>query len=112
LVGEFMDRRGLIGREVGGGRSGGGIGKFTIAGRVVDERGNGVADVTEPKNGRHVATWTPDAPPQTVGIINPRPKNEHRAMNDLQTVAIGPIATARQSTKPNLNGGTIISFRK
>jgi hypothetical protein len=30
---------------VGGERSGGGLGKFTIAGRVVDESGNGVADV-------------------------------------------------------------------
>jgi hypothetical protein len=29
----------------GGGRSGGGLGKFTIAGRVVDRNGNGVADV-------------------------------------------------------------------
>ena len=29
----------------GAGRSGGGIGKFTIAGRVVDSNGNGVADL-------------------------------------------------------------------
>ena len=29
----------------GGERSGGGLGKFTIAGRVVDSGGNGVADV-------------------------------------------------------------------
>ena len=30
---------------VGGERSGGGLGRFTIAGRVVDESGNGVADM-------------------------------------------------------------------
>jgi hypothetical protein len=30
---------------VGGGRSGGGLGKFTIAGKVVDSSGNGAADV-------------------------------------------------------------------
>ena len=31
--------------EVGGERGGGGLGKFTIAGRVVDTNGNGVADL-------------------------------------------------------------------
>jgi hypothetical protein len=30
---------------IGGGRSGGGLGKFTIAGRVVNNNGNGVADL-------------------------------------------------------------------
>jgi hypothetical protein len=40
-----MDRRGRIRDGGGAGRSGGGIGKFTIAGRVVDSNGNGVADL-------------------------------------------------------------------